>query len=217
MSSIKKIPIFVQVKWPNDPTKELSASNYGLDSMVNEAVTRCVEMGIDPWTDGVPNFRIDLVTYGRGMKRYTEEVKMREMPVRTIGHKALTQYFGQDNKIFWDRAYEMVAESQPTVGAGKIIHTCQNYDNYWPDLFKDTRSVDEFNRKHQKILKKVEQENPLSLKGKDTSIPHRIGHSGELFAIPMYRLSETSVKFGVLDYKQTISDNGLDGEGWMYR
>lgn len=212
-----KIPIFIQVKWPNDAKKELSASKYGLDSMVNEAVTRCVELGIDPWTNGLPNFRIDLVTSGKGMKRYTEEIKMREIPIRTIGHRALTQYFGKTNKVFWDRAYEMVAGSQPTVGTGTVIHTCQNYDNYWPNLFKDTRTVDEFNRKHQKILKKIEQDNPLSLRGKDMSIPHRIGHSGELFAITMYRLSEANVKFGVMDYRQTVDDNGLDGEGWAYR
>jgi hypothetical protein len=207
-------PIFVQVKNPHDPTTELTASKYGLDSMVVEANNRCIELGIDPYTGGKANFSIDLVTYGKGLKRYTKEVKFRHIPVREIGHQTLTQYFGKGNPVFWNRAYEMVAESQPTVGPGKILHTCQNKDNNWPLLFKDTRSVDELNRKHFKLLKKLEEEGGLAME--NYKFPNRVGDLLELFTVCMYRLSETNVKFGVVDYKQIISDNGLDGEGWVY-
>lgn len=211
---MKKQPIFVQVKNPWDPTTELTASKYGLDSMVTEAQNRCKELGIDPTTGGEPNYRIDLVTFGKGLKPYTRDVKMRHIPIKEIGHKALSQYFGKDNPIFWNRAYEMVAESQPTIGPGKILHTCQNKDNNWPTLFKDTRSVDELNRKHFKLLERLKEEGGLPIQNYE--LPNRQGDLLELFTICMYRLSETNVKFGVIDYKQTLSDNGLDGEGWIY-
>ena len=209
----RKKPIFVQVKWPENPNKELSASRYGLDSMVTEAMNRCVELGIDPYTDSKPNFEIDVVTYGKSLKRYTAETKFRHIPVRTIGHKALDLYF-KNNKPFWNQAYELISQTQPTVGNKGVVHTCQTQDNYWPELFKDTKSIDEYNRKHKKILKTLEVENELALKTYD--VPHRIGDSGEIFTYVMYRLSETNIKFNVSEYKQTVSDNGLDGEGWRY-
>ena len=94
----------------------------------------------------------------------------------------------------------------------KILHTCQNQGNWWPDLFKDCTGIAQFNRRLKKQIDKLEEEDGLTIKTYDA--PTIFGDGLELFGIPMFRLTETNKRFGIVDYKQVKTDNGHDGEGW---
>lgn len=93
----------------------------------------------------------------------------------------------------------------------QILHTCQNKGNWWPDLFKDCTGISQYNKRLAKQIAKLEEEDGLIIKTYDA--PTIFGDGLELFTIPMFRLTETNKRFGVVDYNQVKIDNGHDGEG----
>jgi len=199
---MKKIPIFTQVKNTSNNDKLLTASGQGLDSPVTEKDNRCIELGIDPWTNLIPNFRIHIVTTAKGLHHYTENDKFRKLmslgAIEVFNIKALREEF-DNNKPFWNNSYEMVSEGQPGVGNGEILHTCQNQDLYWPELFKDCSGILEFNRRLEKRIQSLIEEDGIDIKTYDA--PHRFGDGLEIFTVCMYRLNENNLRFGNVDYK----------------
>tara|TARA_X000000950_G_C13706224_1_gene574265 strand:+ start:49 stop:681 length:633 start_codon:yes stop_codon:yes gene_type:complete len=110
------LPQFVQVKNTHLHDKKLTASGQGLDSPIAEAMNRMKELGIPERDEhGNQNFGLWLVTFGDGLHHYTENEKHREIDWNTVGNKALKQEF-DNNKPFWNKAYEMVALAQPNYG-----------------------------------------------------------------------------------------------------
>lgn len=208
------IIVFTQVKWPHDYKQLLTSSRYHLDSVTTEMNNRMMELKRDATINGEYQYEIHFVHTGESLHHYTAENKFRGINFRDIGIKALRQEF-DDNRPFWNKAYELVSETQPTVGNGKIIHPCQNQETYWPDLFKDCKGILEFNRRHEKLIKGLEEDNGMEIKTYDA--PHRWGDGGEMFTLCMYRLSEQNKRFAVLDYQKSPDDNGHDGEGWRYK
>lgn len=91
-----------------------------------------------------------------------------------------------------------------------VLHECFTRYRGWSYLFKDTKDIEQYNRKAKKAYDSAIKNGQIE----DITYPYHEfqGDLGELFSLALFRIMNNA-RFSIYNVKKVKNDNGIDQEG----